>query len=166
MPRTETIRTTTPADADALRRFRCSTGLWYEDDVDRYVQGSIASRVEDGFEAWIVESAGEVLAIASHEAQPHPADPATTITFLNVIACRADDRESGLVGAARVSRLLRPLFAEVFAAGRSPYCYTRIARDNITMRRFCEHHGFVGGPVPSDPRYMFYTTKLAGPAVT
>jgi hypothetical protein len=160
---TETIRLATPADAARLRQFRCSTGTWYEDEVEALVRGRVADRLERGAPVWIAEADGELLAVASHTAQHHPTDPSSTITFFNVMASRVDDREAWLIGAARLGRLLRALFADVYSSDRSPYCYTRVARDHERMRRFCERGGFVGSPIPSDPRYLFYTARVERP---
>lgn len=160
----ERIRATTPDDAAALRQFRCSTGAWYEDDVEAYVRGPLATRVGNGFGALVAERGGELLAVVAHEAAVHPNDPNSTITFINVLAGRVDDREHWLTGAMRMSRMLRAVFTAVASTDRAPWCYARVAGDNVAMRRLCERTGFVGVPVPSDRRYYFYVVLIPRPA--
>jgi hypothetical protein len=159
----ETLRRAERADAAALRRFRCAGGPWYELDAQRYVRGALAARLTAGAAAaWVVEQDGAIVAVAAHEAQPHPEDAGATITLLSVLAVRADARTSWLVGAMRLSRLVSAVMADVAGFARAPYCYSKVAVDNMPMRRFCERHGFAGGPIPSDPRYMFYVARVGG----
>lgn len=156
----EVVRPTQPQDAPALRRFSCSTGAWYEDEVQDLVRGKLADRVEAGFRAWVIEADGEIAAVAAHEARAHPAGTGATVSYLLLLALRADDVGGGLAGAARLTRILRSVFADMLGLDREPFCYTMVAVDNARMNRFCERSGFLPGPVPSDPRYLFYTARL------
>jgi hypothetical protein len=155
------VRQTQRADAGALRSFRCSSGVWYETEAERFIRGPLAKRVARGFGAWVVERDGELVAVAAHDAQPHPDRSGTVITWLMVLAARVDDTATPLMVVALLSRLLRALIADVQSSGRSPFWYALVARENMAMRRFCERSGFVAGPVPSNPRYLFYTAIMA-----
>ena len=83
------------------------------------------------------------------------------ITWLMVLAARVDDKATPLAVVASLSRLLRAVIADAQSCGRSPYWYALVAAENETMRRFCERSGFVAGPVPSNPKYLFYTGIMA-----
>jgi hypothetical protein len=164
------VRVTTPADGDALRTFVCSTGEWYEDEAQTFIRGPLAQRVDGGFAAWVVEdgdggdgrdgrdSGGGLAAVAAHEGRPHPDGSGALITYLMVIAARTD-RVSWAQGL-ELSQLVAALVADVRATDRAPYWYSLVAADNVKMRRFHEQCGFIGGPVPSDPRYLFYAARL------
>jgi hypothetical protein len=154
------VRRTQAADARALRRFRCSSGAWYENEAERFIRGPLARRVARGFSAWVVERDGELSAVAAHDGQPHPDRSGAVITWLMVLAARVDNMATPLAVVASLTRLLKAVVADAQSAGRSPYWYALVAADNGTMRRFCERSGFVAGPVPSDPRYLFYTARF------
>ena len=162
MPR-RLVRVTTPADAGVLRTFVCSTGEWYEDEAQTFIRGPLAQRVDGGFAAWVVEDGGVgggggLAAVAAHEGRPHPDGSGALITYLMVIAARTD-RASWAQGL-ELSQLVAALVADVRATDRAPYWYSLVAADNAKMRRFHEQCGFIGGPVPSDPRYLFYAARL------
>jgi hypothetical protein len=154
------VRRTQPTDARALKKFRCSSGVWYETEAERFIRGPLARRVARGFSAWVVERDGEVAAVAAHDAQPHPDKSGTVITWLMVLAARVGDDATQATVAPLLSRLLKAVIADVQSSGRSPYWYVLVAAENEKMRRFCERSGFVAGPVPSNPRYLFYTARF------
>ena len=157
------VRRTQPADARALRKFRCSTGVWYETEAQRFIRGPLARRVARGFTAWVVERDGELAAVAAQDGQPHPDRSGTVITWLMVLAARVDEKAAPLAVVASLSRLLKAVIADVQSSGRSPYWYALVAAENETVRRFCERSGFIAGPVPSNPRYLFYTARFDPP---
>ncbi len=158
----EQVRHTLPDDASALRAFPCSAGAWYENEVQTLVRGKIADRVAAGIPALIVEDAdGEIVAVAAHEARRHPGGSGSTVSYLLAVATRREERGDGSLGAARLTRVLRATFADMLASDREPLCYCMVAVDNAGMRSLCEACGFVAGPVPSDARYCFYTSRLA-----
>jgi hypothetical protein len=75
-------RRTTPSDAERLRHFVCSTGPWYEEEVQSLIRGLLADEVERGFSAWLVEDdALELGAIGAHVGLPHPTEDGVTITY-------------------------------------------------------------------------------------
>ena len=152
-------RRTQSSDAAALRQFTCSTGIWYENEVQRFIRGSLANRVARGFGAWVVEEDGEVVAVAAHEGRPHPGDSSRVITHIMCVAARVDPASTPLAEGARLSQLVRAMATDVRTSGRAPLWYSMVAVDNVRMRRFHEHFGFTGGPVPSKPRYLFYTAR-------
>ncbi len=154
------VRRTQRTDAKGLRNFRCSAGVWYETEAERFIRGPLARRVARGFSAWVVERDGELAAVAAHDGQPHPDKSGTVITWLMVLAARVDEKAGPLAVVASLSLLLKALIADVQSSGRSPYWYVLVAAENEKMRRFCERSGFIAGPVPSNPRYLFYTARF------
>jgi hypothetical protein len=60
----------------------------------------------------------------------------------------------------QLTKLAHALRRDVRATGRAPYWYSLVAADNLKMRQFHEHFGFISGPVPSDPRYRFYMSRI------
>jgi hypothetical protein len=155
------VRQTQPDDARLLKKFRCSSGVWYENEAERFIRGPLAKRVARGFGAWVVERDGELQAVAAHDGQPHPDGGGSVITWLMVLAARVDDSTTPLGVVGWLTLLLKAVIADAQSSGRSPYWYALVAAENETMRRFCERSGFVAGPVPSNPRYLFYTGIMA-----
>lgn len=156
------VRLTTPADALLLRRFSCSTGPWYEREVEELVRGVLADSVEQGFGAWVVEDElGQLAAVAAHVGQTHPENSDETITYIALIANRADDRDDRSAGA-RLRLLIKAVFTDIiYTVGRGPFVYQMVAIENSRMRSFLEWSGFRAAPVPSDPRYLYYSIRLA-----
>ena len=156
------VRLTTPSDAPSLRRFSCSTGPWYEREVEELVRGMLADHVEQGFAAWVVEDEfGELAAVAAHVGQTHPENSDETITYIALIAARADDRDDRAAGW-RLRQLIKAVFTDILhTVGRGPYVYQMVAVENSRMRTFLEWSGFQAAPVPSDSRYLYYSTRVS-----
>ena len=157
------VRQTQRTDANALRNFRCSTGIWYETEAERFIRRRLARRVARGFSGWVVERNGELAAVAAHEGKPHPDKSGAVITWLMVLTTRIDEQATSMTVAAQLTSLLKAVVADVQRSGRSPYWYALVAGENEKMRRFCERAGFTAGPVPSNDKYLFYTARFDPP---
>jgi hypothetical protein len=153
------LRRATPGDAGQLRAFRCSTGPWYEAEIEQLVQGPLAGLVAGGLDPLVADDAGEVIAIVASEQQRHPAGSAGFVTHITAGAVRLDRQGSGPDGSKVSDQILSAAVDEARAAG-SDGCYARVAVENARVRMLLEHMGFHSGPVPSDPRYLFYTLTL------
>jgi hypothetical protein len=158
------VRLTRPVDAPRLRLFSCSTGPWYEQEVEDLVRGTLADHVEQGFQAWVAEDeSGQLAAVAAHVPQSHPENAAEIITYIALIAARADDRDDRAAGP-RLRQLIKAVFADILrSVGRGPYVYQMVAVENSRMRGFLEWSGFQATPVPSDSRYLYYSTRVSAP---
>ena len=156
----DVVRRTTPADADALRSFTCSHGLWYEEEAQRFLRRGLADGVAAGHPAWVVEADGDLVAVAAHAGVPHPDGSQRLITQVTILATRVeDDDRSWLAQGLRVSRLVQAMRAEMRIADRALYWYSVVAAENTKMCRWHERSGFIARPVPSDPRYLFFVAR-------
>jgi desulfoferrodoxin (superoxide reductase-like protein) len=155
------VRRTTTSDAIDLRQFKCSSGLWYEQEVEELVQGLLADQVELGFSAWVIEDdQNELVAVAVHVGQQHPDNPEIMITYIALLATRVDSRNNQLDGL-RLSQLLKAVFEDILLnLERGPHVYQMVAEENTRMRSFLERSGFQVAPVPSDYRYLYYSTRI------
>ena len=154
-------RRTNRRDADVLRRFRCSTGPWYEAEVEQFIQTRLADRVASDFEAIVIDDDGDVIAVAAHEARPDPAGTGATVTYLVVAAVRLDRQGSRLEGGPRLSdALMKVVVADALASDRDPYVYALVAADNSRSRRMCERLGLTADSVRPHPDYVFYSGRF------
>ena len=157
------MRPATPADAEQLHRFPCSTGPWYEAEVEQQIQGDLAGRVGRGgtssLSAFVADDAGEVVAVIACEVEPHPSGGPGTVTRITAGAVRLDRQGSSPDGTSLSSRILAAAVDQARASG-SAGCYAMVAVANVRVRQAFDRGGFFPGPVPSDPRYLFYTLTL------
>jgi hypothetical protein len=153
------LRRANPGDAGQLRTFRCSTGPWYEAEIEQLVQGPLAGLVAGGLDPLVADDGGEVIAIVASERQRHPAGGDGFVTHITAGAVRVDRQGSGADGSKLSGQILSAAVDEARAAG-SGGCYAKVAVENARVRKLFEHMGFQPGLVPSDPRYLFYTLTL------
>lgn len=158
------LRPTTPGDAEQLRSFRCSTGPWYEAEVEQLIQGSLSDQVArpegpQDLSALVADDAGQLVAVIACEVQPHPSGGPGTVTRIAAGAVRLDRQGSSPDGAKLSGQILSAAVDQARASG-SWACYAKVAVANARVRQVFDQAGFFPGPVPSDPRYLFYTLAL------
>lgn len=164
-------------DWDLLRSFACSTGAWYEDEVERFVQTQLRGHYELGKAhadvAVIVlasaEDPGEILAVGAHELDPQVAEDGQHLegTYLIVAAVRRDlqgvevDMEPFEDGhPVSVGRLLMETLIEDLPE-RSGVVRAVVAADNARSLRLCERVGLRHERPDADQRFVQRLGRLA-----
>jgi hypothetical protein len=159
-----------PGDWDRLRSFACSTGAWYEDEVERFVQTQLRGHYESGKAnadvAVIVLAAagvpGEILAVGAHELDPQVAEDGHHLegTYLIVAAVRRDlqgrevdmepfeDGRPVSVGSLLMEALIDDL------PERSGVARAVVAADNARSLRLCERIGLSYERPDADHRFV------------
>jgi len=156
-------------DRDALASFRCSTGAWFEDEVESFVATQLLRRhaarrlhtrhTVIGLEA----ESGELVAVGAHEEDLlHDGDSPFTSTFLVVAAVAVEAQggtlpdvepldEGRLVSVGRY--LLEVLMSDADAAAREPVFRAVVAKDNVRSLALCTRVGLTRVLADRDPRF-------------
>jgi hypothetical protein len=154
-----------------LSSFRCSTGAWYEDEVEQMVQHELAPRIDsewsralDFCALGLVDHLGRLVAIgAHHEVDFANRDPPGTRLWLAAIAVSHQGaRISGILQTGGQSFSLARYLLQVMIADslNRPHKRERsfvgtVAKDNYRSLALCERIGLRRElPDPRDDRYV------------
>lgn len=172
-------RVATVNDREALSRFRCSTGPWYEDEVERYIENrlldsNLRRAPHTGHRVILLETDDHgLVAVGAHEADflEAPDGQAITGTYLVVGAVAVEHQGATLPNVAPFEResrapslgryLMEALLSDIASGERDPYLRAVIARDNIRSLKLCSRVGLVDERDDDDPRFVQRVGKLA-----
>ncbi len=159
------VRIAFPTDAALLGAFECSTGSWFEDDVERFIRqhaltvASLHAHWDHQLLLFLVDD--DLVAVGAHE-QIVMTD-GDLGTHLVVIGISREHQGALLEGGVRLSdfvldTLLRDaLHPELREADtRLPRVHAVVAKENVRSRAFMERRGFDDDRDDDDPRYLHY----------
>ncbi len=166
-----------PGDWQRLKSFACSTGAWYEEDVERFVQTRLRGhyewrRARTDISVVVLVAAGDprdILAVGAHELDHQITDDGQPLegSYLIVGAVRRDlqgrevdvepfeDGRSVSVGRLLMETLIDDL-PERPGAVRAV-----VARDNARSLRLCERIGLREERPDTDHRFVQRLGRLA-----
>lgn len=156
-------------DREALADFRCSTGAWYEDEVETFITSQLlqrhaARRVHSRHTIIGLETAGgDLVAVGAHEEDLlQDGDHVFTGTLLEVAAVAIEAQGATLPGVepfedgrpVSVGRyLLETLMSDADRPSREPVFRAIVAKDNGRSRALCTRVGLTRVLEDRDPRF-------------
>lgn len=162
-------RLATVADEARLRHFRCSSGLPWEDEVERHIRhhavffatgrgGHLCHRM------WVIEATGEIVATGAHEEATDlvvGGRPASFLPFIAVARRWTGPRPPDGIRIADI--LLRVLLEDLAASTppRAPWVFAHVHRENARSLRLFERVGFavVTAIAARSPEYVVVGTR-------
>lgn len=150
-----------PADARALRRFRCDRGGWFARDIQQLVRGRVASAVASGdpVDVLLFERASDLVAIAVLEIDAR--DPSTC--DLHVVAIANEDQGRYVQTPVGRQPLVKVVLDTALALALdlgATRARTIVARDNARSIRMLAREGF-SRVERFDADYDEYVARLA-----
>lgn len=164
------VRVATASDADLLAAFRCSRGLWFEDEVEEFIQRYAleysARRSDADHQLLLFLSDDELVAVGAHERVSLTGG--VTGTHLAVGAIALAHQNTRLDDGGRLSDyMLDALLGDARRAeergreARDPYAHALVAHENDRSLAFLRRRGF--GDEHSDrddPRYVHLYARV------
>lgn len=157
-----TVREATDDDAVALAAFECSTGPWYEEEVQAYVRGRALAHAREnpyGYRLLVAYEQTRLIAVAAHadEALILPEDTCFAAR-LQVLAIALVDQRRSLPGRVRLSDLLMAtLIADAMDHKSTDVVTAIVADENLRSIALCERNG-----LRSQTRYSGRYLRLTG----
>jgi len=169
--RTPAARYLGTGDQELLAAMRCSTGEWFEDDVEKFIRERLAGRHEwrrlhadHAIVGLELDDLG-LVAVGSHEEDLVTDDgEIVTSTYLESAAVRLDlqgallpdveplDEDQAPVSLGRY--LLEALLSDVADRQRAPIVRAVVARQNRRTLRLCTRAGLVHERADFDRRFV------------
>lgn len=154
------VRLAFASDEELLRDFRCSTGVWYEDLVERFVTERALARALDGrfdFRLLLFETnADGLLAVGAHHWRACEVGGTTVDgTYLVVAAIVLSFQGGRLEGEERLSDfVMNALLSDARDRGRGDLVTVLVARENARSLALCQRFG-IDAELPSpNPAYV------------
>lgn len=154
------VRLTVASDEELLRRFRCSSGVWYEDYVEQFVTQRALARALDGrldFRLLLFETAIEgLVAVAAHHWRAYEVGETTIDGTYLVVAAIALPFQGGRLGSGeRLSDfVMNALLSDARDRSRGDLVTALVARENERSLALCRRFG-ISAQLPSpDPAYV------------
>jgi hypothetical protein len=156
-------------DRSILGEFECSTGAWYEDEVQRFIRDELFARHAarrahtDHGVIGLEDPERGLIAVTAHESDLTRAGDRTLTSTLWIVAAVTNAvrgaRLPGVdLGDGRPVTLGRYLaevtFSDVLDADRDPVVRAIVARENTRSLALCERVGLTIEQADADPRYV------------
>jgi hypothetical protein len=162
-PRRLLVRPAQGGDAQSLDVFRCSTGPWYEQEVEGYVRSrALAQALENpgSYRLLLVLEGGVLIACLSHHLEMMLRDRGNGIVAarLHVLAISIEHQGRRLAGGTRLSDIvMATLIADALEIREVEVATAIVARDNLRSIALCERNG-----LRSQVRYDGTHIRLSG----
>jgi hypothetical protein len=164
------VRLAVASDEQLLRHFRCSTGVWYEDSVERFVTERALARALDArldFRLLLLETDAEgLLAVGAHHWRAYDVGGATVDgTYLVVAAIALAFQGARLGSDERLSDfVMNALLSDARGRGRGDLVTVLVARENARSIALCQRFG-IDAELPSpNPAYVHLVGWRGAPA--
>jgi hypothetical protein len=158
-------------DRDILARFRCSTGEWYEDEVERFVSRHLFDHHQwrkDHTDHRVIllelPDTG-LVALGSHEADlTRDDDRDLTSSYIEVGAVSLDYQGAVLTDEEALDNgdkpptlgryLFETLLSDIAGTTRDPVLRVVVAKENTRSRRLCDKVGLQREQPDDDERFV------------
>ncbi len=157
-------------DRDLLAGMRCSTGVWFENDVETFIQTRLADyhdwrrpHSDHAIVGLELDDHG-LVAVGSHEAEfVRDSGELVTSTYLECAAVRTDLQGAVLTDFDPLDEdrpvtlgryLLEALLSDIADRERAPIVRAVVARENTRSLRLCVRIGLTGERDDSDERFV------------
>ena len=161
-------------DRELLAGMRCSTGAWFEDDVETFIHARLADyhdwrRPHTDHAIVGLELADHgLVAVGSHEAED--GGQVVTSTYLECAAVRIDLQGAVLTGVDPLDDdrpvtlgryLLEALLSDIAEHERAPIVRAVVARENTRSLRLCARIGLTDERDDPDERFVQRIGRMA-----
>jgi hypothetical protein len=162
------IRQAVEADGDALAAFACSTGPWFEEEVERHIRGTALARaIEAGssYRVILFEEDRELWAVGAHQPERLlTTEDLVPAARLVVLGLRLDRQGATAADGSRYSDIaMAGLLTDAMWQHRRPVLTTLVASGNVRSQRLCRRHGLTSETIVN-ARYIRMTGRFALPA--
>jgi hypothetical protein len=157
------VRLAGEGDADALAAFRCSTGPWYEQEVESFIRRHAlrqALTTPEDYRLLLVFAGGRLAGCAAHhlEVLLRDDDGLVTAARLQLLAIGIEDQGRKLDNGKRPSDTVMTTAISDAMATHSVAVITAVtASDNLRSIALCKRHG-----LRSQVRYDARHVRLSG----
>jgi hypothetical protein len=166
-----------PADRGLLAGMRCSTGVWFENDVETFIHTTLAD-----YHDWRRSHTGHtivglaldglgLIAVGSHEAEfVRDGGQVVTLTYLECAAVRTDLQGAMLTEVDPLDDdrpvtlgryLLAALLSDIAERERAPIVRAVVARENTRSLRLCARIGLTDERDDPDERFVQRLGRIA-----
>ena len=159
------LRQADERDATALATFQCSTGTWYEQEVETFVQQDavrIATEPAESYRLLVVYEDNRLIACAGHHPEflVRPDSKGLLATRLHLLAISRSQQGRELRKGLQLSdALMQTLIRDAMDIRDSQVLSAVVAQDNIRSMRMCERAG-LRNQVAYAPRYVRLTAQF------
>ncbi len=166
LPRQLLVRPAREGDTQALDAFRCSTGPWYEQEVEDYVRTrALAQSVEnpESYRLLLVLESGVLVACLAHHLEILLRDRGGGIPAarLHVLAISTGHQGRRLAGGERLADVvMATLIADALEILEVEVVTAIVARDNLRSIALCERNG-LRSQVQYDGAHIRLSGRLA-----
>jgi ribosomal protein S18 acetylase RimI-like enzyme len=163
------VREATDDDAAALASFECSTGAWYEEEVQAYIHERALTHAHenpDGYRLLVAFEQTRLIAVAAHasEALILPEDDTYLAARLQVLAIAVADQRRRLPDRSRLSDvLMATLISDAIEDKKTDVVTAIVADENLRSIALCERNG-LRSQTRHSSRYLRLTGRLQRPA--
>lgn len=159
-----TIREATDDDAAALADFTCSTGAWYEDEVEAYIRSTAIAhaREKHGYRLLTAYDGLRLSAVMAHadEALAFPEGDTWIAARLQVLAISCDDQGRSLGARGRLSDVLvATLISDAMESHKTDLVTAIVAAENTRSLSVCERNG-LRSQIQYSPGYVRLTARM------
>jgi hypothetical protein len=161
------VRPATAEDAGTLARFRCSTGPWYEQDVEDFVRRFALERAlaaPNNYRLLLALEGGRPVCCMAHHGEmlfrkgSEFPDPMVVAARLHLLAITVEDQGRRLDDGTRLSDLaMATLIADALETREVHAATAIVALDNLRSIALCKRHG-----LRSQVRYDAQHARLSG----
>lgn len=144
------VRPATRGDADTLAAFRCSTGPWYELEVERFIHRralDLAVGLSGTFRLLLVFDGGRLVCCMAHHRErlfggERDSGDLILATRLYLLAIAVEDQGRLLDDGTRLSdTVMATLISDAMATRDAAVLTAVVALDNLRSMALCERHG-------------------------
>ena len=143
------MRVASAADADALARFACSTGPWFEQEVENHIRKDALARAErpqDDYRLVLFEQGAELWAVGAHRLEWLPLTDGSQapMSHLAALALSVDVQGQTAPDGRRYADIaLSGLLDDALRHRRERVAFALVALENVRSQRLCRRHGLV-----------------------
>ncbi|HEU0251006.1 MAG TPA: hypothetical protein VFR48_09810 [Solirubrobacteraceae bacterium] len=163
-----TVREASEDDAADFGAFECSTGTWYEDEVQAYVREKALTHARESSESYrllVAVERARLIAVAAHtnDVLIMPDDGTCMAARLQVLAISVTDQGRRLHGGTHLSDvLMATLIADAMDRQRTDVITAIVAGENLRSVALCERNG-LHSQTRYSSRYLRLTGRLMRP---
>ena len=157
------IRLAAEGDSDAVARFQCSTGAWYEEDVESFVRLRALAQalaMPEHYRLLLAFDGDRLVCCMAHHLEMliSQGGKSTIAARLQLFAIAVEDQGCRLADGTRLSDLVMATFMSDAMETRATGVITAIvALDNLRSIALCKRHG-----MRSQVRYDARHARLSG----
>jgi hypothetical protein len=158
------IRPAVKEDADTLAAFRCSTGPWYEQEVESFIRWRAVNMTAVNYRLLLAFDNGRLVCCMAHHLERllrgEKDDQLDFIlaTRLHLLAIAVEDQGRRLYDGTRFSdMLMATLMADALETREAVVLTAVVAMDNLRSMALCKRHG-----LRSQVRYDIRHARLSG----